>query len=209
MFGDDAVAHAEAARLRRFHAAIVGTDASGHAYRALDPEAYAWVHLSLAQLGYDTCRLLATPLTLAQADEFYQEWRWIGLRLGVRDECMPPTWWSFRQYADAMVRDHLEDNPAVRDVLDIVRWPPRPSRWVPDRFWAPVADVGGDWQTLLTIGALPEPLRQTVGVTWTEADERRMWTVARWVRRLAGLAPPPVRYVPLVNPLIRFRRDRP
>ncbi|AZQ75818.1 DUF2236 domain-containing protein [Streptomyces luteoverticillatus] len=47
VYGTPAEAAAEGRRLRALHARIRGTDHHGRPYRALDPQAYAWVHATL------------------------------------------------------------------------------------------------------------------------------------------------------------------
>src|SRR5580658_7706548 len=61
----------EAARLRRLHRGMAGVDFSGEPYRATDPAAYAWVHLS----NFDTLlafhRWFAPPLAAHQREQLY------------------------------------------------------------------------------------------------------------------------------------------
>ncbi len=199
-YGDDAVAAAEAERLRALHRRIQGVDHRGRRYHALDPAAYAWVHLTLAHLGVETRRLFGRPLSGDQLERFYGEWRQIGLRLGVSATEMPPTWSAFTVYFERMVADELEVNDAVLEVLDAVRRPPSPAGWLPAPLWAPVAEGAGAVQTTFTLGTLPPPLRDALGVRWTAIDEGRLQAYARAVRLAGRAIPPPLRYVPQVAP---------
>ncbi|HET9070569.1 MAG TPA: oxygenase MpaB family protein [Acidimicrobiales bacterium] len=199
-YGTDAVAGPEAARLRRLHAGITGTDDRGRPYRALDPAAYAWVHLTLAHFAVDVRRVLGRPLTPAQRVAFYAEWRRVGLRLGVADAEMPPDWPAFLDYFDAVLHTTLEDNQSVRDVLDVVRRPPAPSQRIPAALWDPLADRAGTLQTLFTVGTLPTPMRERLALAWTGADQRRLEQRARVVRGLFSTLPAPLRTYPQVLP---------
>ncbi len=199
-FGSDPVAAAEADRLRRLHARISGVDERGRPYRALDPAAYAWVHLTLAHFAVDVQRVLARPLTASERDAFYREWRQVGLRLGVADAEMPPSWPAFVDYFEATVRTTLEDNRSVRDVLDVVRRPPSPSRHLPDRLWVPLASRAGQLQTLFTVGTLPQPVRELIGLPWSADDQRRLERRAATARRVFDTLPRPLRTYPQVLP---------
>jgi uncharacterized protein (DUF2236 family) len=78
-------------------------DDAGHPYRALDPAAYAWVHLTLAHFFVEVQSLLGRPLSPDQKEQLYGEWRQVGRLLGVRDSQLPPDWVCFRRYFDHMV----------------------------------------------------------------------------------------------------------
>jgi uncharacterized protein (DUF2236 family) len=199
-YGDDAQAAAEAERLRAVHLRIQGVDHRGRPYHALDPAAYAWVHLTLARLGVETRRLFGRPLAEDELERFYAEWRRVGLRLGVRDSEMPATWGAYAVYFDRVVADVLEVNDAVLEVLEAVRRPPSPAGWLPDPLWAPAALGAGAVQTTFTLGTLPPPLRDALGVRWTAIDQARLQAYSRAVRLAGRAIPPPLRYVPQVAP---------
>jgi uncharacterized protein (DUF2236 family) len=75
VFAPAAAAAAESQRLRRLHAAIRGTDHAGRPYHALDPAAYAWVHLTLVHFFVEVQRVFGQPLTAEQHQQLYREWR--------------------------------------------------------------------------------------------------------------------------------------
>jgi uncharacterized protein (DUF2236 family) len=202
IYGDEDEARAEAARLRRVHAAIRGVDDHGRSYRALDPDAYAWVHLTLFRAAVDGQARFAAPLSVAEQERLYAEWSTVGVRLGVRADRLPPDVGSFEKYFDAMVGERLEMSSSVRDVLDSTRAPRRPTRWVPGSAWQPIADRAGDYQLLVAAATLPPVLRERVGLAWTDADARRMDAFAAAVRRRVGALPPPLRYLPHVAPYV-------
>lgn len=208
-YGTDAVAGEEAARLRSLHAGIAGTDDRGRPYHALDPAAYAWVHLTLAHFAVDVRRVLGRPLTAGEQAAFYREWRQVGRRLGVADTEMPEDWAGFVAYFDTMVRTTLEDNRSVRDVLEVVRRPPPPVPWLPDTAWAAVASRAGELQTLFTVGTLPGPLRERLGLAWSDEDQQRLEHRAVTTRRVMDALPAPLRTYPQILPhLVAARWDR-
>lgn len=199
-YGTDPVARVEADRLRRVHARIAGIDRQGRPYRALDPAAYAWVHLTLAHFVIDVQRVLARPLDPSERETFYDEWRQVGLRLGVADTEMPRSWPAFVDYFDTTVRTVLEDNRSVRDVLDVVRCPPPPTRQVPGWVWLPLSSRAGTLQTLFTIGTLPQAVRELLGLPWSNDDQRRLERRAAAIRRAFDALPRPLRTYPQVLP---------
>ncbi|MFI5839243.1 oxygenase MpaB family protein [Catenuloplanes sp. NPDC051500] len=193
IYGGQRGAEREAARLRRMHEAIKGVDAQGRRYHALNPEAYLWVHATLIQGGVDAHRIFGRPLTDSQVAEYYRDMRELGLILGLREHHLPVDWASFRAYYDDRVLIRLEDNQAVRDVIDSVRRLKKPSRLIPDLLWRPFADVAGRLALLVMAGALPEVMRDRLGLDWSPDQERRLRRFARLVRTLMSLVIPPLR----------------
>lgn len=199
-YGDDHTARTEAARLRLLHRSIRGTDPQGRRYSALDPSAYAWVHLTLAYFAVEVRRVFSRPLTEEEAELFYQEWRQVGLRLGVRNDRMPPDWEAFGVYFEEMVDHVLEVNEAVHQVLGATRHPPAPGRWVPRPLWYPMAQLAGGVESLFTAGTLPPAFREAIGLRWTPLEEAEMLAAALMVRVAMDVTPPPFRYFPQLAP---------
>ncbi len=182
-YGDTAGAIREAARLRALHRTIKGVDDSGRSYHALHPEAYAWVHATLVRGAIDAQRLFGPGIPAADLPSYYADMRRIGLLLGLRDRDLPPDLSSFDAYYDAMVRDRLEDNAAVRDVLASIRRPAKPgTRLVPGPLWAPVSWFVGGRASLVTVGTLPVVLRERLGLSWSAEQERQLLRFRRNVR---------------------------
>jgi uncharacterized protein (DUF2236 family) len=204
--GDQATV--EARRLRELHRTIRGVDAQGRRYHALHPEAYAWVHLSLFDTTVAVQRWFGAPLTPAEEVQLYSEWLRLGRVLGLRAQDMPASLPEFKTYVDRVVRDRLEDNQSVRDLLASLsgREVPPPHRLVPMAVWAPLRPWLGRLQTRATIGTLPPVLRQRLGLSWTPADQRALGRLARTVRTLAPRLPLAVRYHPTAARAIRRAR---
>jgi len=95
--------------LRDLHRDIKGTDDKGRRYFALDPEAYAWVHMTTYYALVTTQRLFGDkPFTPAQEAQLYQEWLQQGRVLGIRDKDMPQDLTAYWQYFNDMVENRLE-----------------------------------------------------------------------------------------------------
>lgn len=190
-YDDRPAAVAEVARLRDMHKSIKGVDDRGRRYHALHPEAYAWVHATLVRGAVEAQRLFGTGIPAGQLADYYSDMREVGLLLGLHDHHMPTDLAEFDTYYDTVVRDRLEDNQAVRDVLVSIRRPARPGP-VPALVWAPVAEFVGSRAYLVTVGMLPDVLRDRLGLTWTDAQERRLRRFARRVRWGCDLLLPPL-----------------
>ncbi|WP_063746692.1 oxygenase MpaB family protein [Catenuloplanes japonicus] len=193
IYGGRRGAARESARLRHMHEKIKGVDGQGRRYHALNPEAYLWVHATLVQGGVDSHRIFGRPLTDAQTAEYYAEMRQVGLLLGLREHHLPADWAGFRAYYDDRVLHRLEDNQAVWDVIDSVRRPKKPWRHVPDVVWRPLGAATGRLAFLVLAGALPQVMRDRLGLSWSTDQERRLRRFARLVRILMSLVIPPLR----------------
>jgi uncharacterized protein (DUF2236 family) len=109
---------------------------------------------------------------------------------------------------DGMVRDRLEDNRSVRDLLASLsgRAVPPPHRLVPAAVWAPVRPWLGRIQTRTTVGTLPPILRQRLGLSWTPGDQRSLERVAAVARTVFPRLPLSLRFHPTAARAIRQAR---
>ena len=206
VFAPAATAQAESQRLRRLHATIRGTDDAGRAYHALDPGAYAWVHLTLVHLFVEVQRVFGQPLTRAQEELLYHEWRHVGRLLHVEEKRMPGDWDAFRWYFDDMVEHTLESNRAVGDVLASVAHPKKPLSVLPAAAWEPVAGRAGNLSILFAAGTLPARLRERIGLPWTAEDQARLEQHGRRLRAAFSVVPRPLLTLPPAMPyLVRAR----
>jgi uncharacterized protein (DUF2236 family) len=206
VFGPAPTASAEGRRLRQVHGRIRGVDGGGNPYHALQPDAYAWVHLTLVHFFVEVQRVLGQPLRAGQRQQLYREWRRVGCLLGVRDDNLPPDWPAFRRYFDDTVARTLENNRAVQDVLAAVAHPSSPFFSLPPVAWRPLADRAGGLALLFTVGTLPPLLRARIGLRWTAQDAAQADRHATRLRALFSVLPPPVLTQPAAWPyLIRAR----
>jgi uncharacterized protein (DUF2236 family) len=189
----------EARRLREMHKTITGTGFDGERYSALNPEAWAWVHLSNFDSGAVFLDLFVRALTRPERERLYTEYRQVGGLLGVRDQDMPPDLAGLHAYVDDMVEHRLDANATTRDLLEslTLRDVPPPSRLVPKPVWAAVRPAGRHLLRDATVGTLPPRLREKLDLDWTPEQERRLQRVATAIRRISPAVPPRIMHYPL------------
>lgn len=187
--GEHAVA--EGKRLREMHRTITGIGFAGQRYRALEPEAYAWVHLA----NFDTTVVFNNRFVRHLSDDdtrrLYGEWRQVGRILGIAERHLPADLDALSSYLDDMVADRLEDNPTVRTLLASLRLHgvPPPHAAVPNAVWAAACRPGGVVLSDITVGTLPAALRTKLGLSWSPAQQRRLDAVAAAVRLTTSRLP--------------------
>jgi uncharacterized protein (DUF2236 family) len=159
-------AAAEGRRLREMHRDIKGVDDQGRRYSALDPDAYLWVHVTTFEAFLVFLERFDRPPSEQETLQLFDEWRRLGLLLGIKDSHLPRTVEDYWQTWDRLVA-RLENNSVVQDLLYNA---PKPPPWMPQA----VADV------------LTRPLLAL-------RRELIAWTVSPEVRRTIGL-PPPTRW---------------
>ncbi|MFC7303570.1 oxygenase MpaB family protein [Streptomyces monticola] len=197
IYGGQQAATAEADRLRAVHRDMKGVDGQGRRYHALNPEAYHWVHATLVRGAFDGHRIFGKGLDDAEAEAYYRDMRDVGRVWGLKEHHMPADWKSFCAYYDEMVRDRLELNQSVRDVLDELARPQKPPvRLLPGFVWRPFAALSAHYALLVNIGTLPPVLRERLGLSWTPRQERSLRRFRRVVRVVMALVIPPLRIAP-------------
>jgi uncharacterized protein (DUF2236 family) len=189
VYGEDEAAPAAAA-LRDMHKRIKGVDDQGRRYHALQPEAFAWVHATLVETPVAMRERVARPLRGAERERYYQEMRGVGELYGVRERDLPDDWAGFQDYFDTMVRERLEDNSVVHDVLRTIAEPVRPPVLpLPDGAWRVARFPAAHVLQLATVGLLPPVLRARFGLGWTDAQERELRAITAGMRGLTPLMP--------------------
>jgi uncharacterized protein (DUF2236 family) len=192
LYRGEAVGFEEGRRLRRIHKSIQGTDSRGRAYHSLDPDVYGWVHFVFFDSIVTAHALFGEPLTRAQQERLFEEWRQGGRVFGLRDEDMPASvdaYWSF--YAER-IESTLEYNPVMDWILKGERVPKPPNlAWLPEPVWARLWKPIGKLQRKLILGTLPAAFRAKIAPhqAWTERDQRRFDRFARFVRRVVPRLP--------------------
>jgi uncharacterized protein (DUF2236 family) len=195
VYGGPELAWEVGRRVRAMHNRIEGVRPDGVRYHALDPAPYAWVHATLAESiirGHGI--FCAPPLRPDETERFWSEWRRLGRLIGVRDDDLPETWPELLAYFDRVVADELQDTEAAQDVIGALRDPAAPPLpWMRDGIWRllrwPYARTGA----LATIGMLPPPLRERLGVRWSATNQLRFRALARASRASGPLLPPQAR----------------
>jgi uncharacterized protein (DUF2236 family) len=194
--GKDA-SRAEGARLRYLHRNISGVDSHGRAYHALEPQVYGWVHTVFLDSIVTMYRQYGTPLTRAQEEQLFVEWRQGGRMFGLKDRDMPATLDAYWEYYAHMIATECEYNPAVAHLLS-TGTPPKPPllRHLPNALWPPLWKPLGAFSRQLTLSSLPPAFLAKVAAhhPWTERDERRMERFRKVVRGIAPVLPARLRY---------------
>jgi uncharacterized protein (DUF2236 family) len=181
-------------RIREMHKRIRGVRPDGERYSALEPEAYAWVHATLAHSIVRAHELLGAPIPAGELERFYAEWRRSGRLIGVRERDLPERWAEFGEYFEGMVAERLERTPAVGEVLESLAEPTRPDLpFLPEAAWRVARIPAGRQIGLITGGLLSPGLRDLYGVEWTRAQERRLQRLGAASRRATPLMPATLR----------------
>src|SRR5487761_1694975 len=146
-FGERAAAERVAARVRRIHEHVRGTDpVTGRPYQASDPALLLWVHAALVDSGIVTCALFGTPLSPADADRYVAE-------MAVAAELVPATAGELERYISS-VQPELRCTPAARESMAYLLDPPGMD-----------SDVAEIWQDVRdgAVAALPGWARELYG----------------------------------------------
>lgn len=184
------------ARVRKMHRGIKGTKPDGERYHALEPEAYAWVHATLADGVVRGHRLLGRPMEEGEIGQYWHDWRRVGRLVGVRSRDLPESWPEFEEYFDSMVSERLEMTEAVADVLESLDSPTKPPlRFLGDTGWKVASFPAIKSTRLTTAGLLPPVLRERFGIEWGPKQERRFQALAKASRKSTAVMPKMLRNV--------------
>lgn len=181
-------------RVREVHKTIKGTTMDGRRYHALEPEAFAWVHATLAASLIDGHMLMGHRVTRDERETFWREWKALGRFIGVRDRDLPADWAGFRLYFDRVCSDVLVDHPTVHEVLDTLGKPGAPPMpGLPDAVWNVMRRPLAEQLRVITVGMLPPLLRERFGLSWSPAQDVVFAAGCRAIRATGPLLPPPLR----------------
>ena len=123
-FGDRAAAERAAARVRRIHEHVHGTDpVTGRPYAASDPALLLWVHATLVESTMVACELFGTPLAPADGDRYVSEMAVAAELVGIPAALVPSDLAGLRQYLSS-VRPELRCTPAATDAAAFLLDPP-------------------------------------------------------------------------------------
>jgi uncharacterized protein (DUF2236 family) len=196
VYGTPEESAAEARRIFEMHKSIRRVDPNRPHYSALEPEAFEWVHATLAKAIVEGHRLFGRNMSAATAEKFWQEWLALGQLLGIRPResapgrlVLPQSWCDFDAYFDRMVAERLENNRAVQDVIDAIPHAAAPHIPGIGPVW-PMLRIGpGKVLRLSTTGALPASLRSQFGMRWTIADRLAFEALSHTARKATPVMP--------------------
>ena len=171
-FGDQATARGAAARVRKIHNTVHGTDTvTGRPYDANDPALLLWVHAALVDSGLAACRQYGAPLAAAEADRYVAEMTAAAELIGVPAGMAPSSVAELDAYFTG-VRPSLASSASVTDTARYLLGMPDVEPELAD-VWevlaaASAASLPGWARELHGFGdVVPperEPVRQVLGV---------------------------------------------
>ncbi len=196
--GEEALA--EGARLVAMHRSIRGVDNRGRAYDALEPGPWAWVPLTAfysAGLGFPY--FYGRQMTEIEAQRGFEE----GLRtcriLRVPERLLPKTIDAYWRYFDDMVANTLERSDVALQFIQVLANAPPPP-WLPRALrlaWSPIRKAGHSMLYLAIVGLLRPDIRAKLGLTWSDAEERKLRTLGRAMAEVVPRLPERVRFMPI------------
>jgi uncharacterized protein (DUF2236 family) len=177
-FGGTEAMIAAAAGINAIHDRVRGAGYSAH-----DPELQRWVHATLVDSISRTYESLVGPLTPAERDRYVAESAIMEPLLGMPRGWLPRDTAQLDAYMNGMLASgRLVVNDTSRALARAILYPPH---------WRAVWPAFRAMQ-LLTLGALPPPIREDYGFQWSARDARslRRWTaflraLIRWLPRVA------------------------
>ncbi len=192
------------ARVRAVHRRVRGRTAeaggrfpSGTPYRADDPDLLLWILACMADSALLVYERYVRRLSRAAKDAAWADYRVVGTLFGLPERHMPSSWDGFRAYVEAMLSsgDLVVTGQARELALQVVMHPPAP--------WGarPIVELLNQ----ITVGLLPSELRRQYGLRWDPVRGLLLLGGAQYSRRLVGLVPERLRYLP---PARRGRASR-
>ncbi len=204
VFGDGRAAERAVRRLNGIHAGVRGESldpaaaAVAAGYRALDPELLLWVQVTLIVTSVRAYERWVAALTPTEREQFWQEARAVGIRLGIPLTLSPPDWPALMGYWRRMLGAYGPIRPTVtarRLAPSIIR---PPVRLAP----RPVIDL----LALPGLRFLPSRLRREYGIEWTHRRERLARLLGVAIRAWVRLVPAGWRAMPQAR--AAYRRAR-
>ncbi|MFE6685037.1 oxygenase MpaB family protein [Streptomyces sp. NPDC057743] len=195
-FSDREGLQREIARLGRTHRRIQGTDGQGRAFTALDPAVRVWVLVTLYESMTAMCELSGAPLSPAQCDQLYGEFRSVCAAFDLPEELFPATAAEVPAYMDRTIRERLEYTEAAHDLLfQMLRQAPPPRRLGRLRpAWPLLRPVIAHLMTALTVADLPPAYRERFDLRRSRSAAALSWTLHHGLRHLMTLLPDHLRY---------------
>lgn len=205
VYGGPELAGSIGKRVREMHRTIKGVRGDGKAYHAMEPDAFAWVHATLASSIVEGHRLFTRPMSAAQKEAFWSQWLDVGRLIGVRTRDLPATWRDFQPYFDRVVGDELVWTPAVPELLQTLERPVPPA--IPGlhpNLWRVLRKPMAMQLRVSTVGMLPPALGDRLGLHLTRNEEVAFRTLAAASRAAGPVVRGPLREFGPVY--VRYRR---
>lgn len=193
-FGSAREAIAAVREIERRHARVRGTlpAAAGSfpkdtPYDANDPHLMLWVHATLVDTAVRVFEMCVRPLSEDERDRYYEESKVVARILGVPDRVVPATRRQFERYCrDMLTSAELAVSEQSREIAEAVLAPSTPL-WL--RALMPPVRV-------LTLGLLPEVVRQRYGFDWPAWQKHAFRTLVLSAQIALPWVPARLRYFP-------------
>jgi uncharacterized protein (DUF2236 family) len=157
-FGTKQDADRATKRVRAVHRRVHGELPDGTPYRADDPELLLWILAAMAESALVVYPRYVRPLSHAERDALWRDYRIVGRRFGLEQRDMPATVDAFDAYMAARYASgELVVTDAARELAkEIVMRPPVPL------YLRPLRELVNQ----ITVGLLPGTLRRQYGFSW-------------------------------------------
>ncbi|MFJ2834674.1 oxygenase MpaB family protein [Nocardia sp. NPDC087230] len=197
LMGDDADRAAYRTAINGAHKYVRSTADSPVQYNAFDKNLQLWVAACLYWGAVDVMARIYGPADDDIADTFYEYAHHLGTTLQVPRQMWPADRAAFDAYwtehlpqshIDATIKAYFDDLLDLKMISPALRLPfARFHRW-------------------FTTGLLPAHLRDEMGMTWTDRDERTLNRLMRASGRVTGRLPRVIRNFPFNLTLADMRR---
>jgi uncharacterized protein (DUF2236 family) len=183
VFGDGRAAERAVKRLNSVHAGV-----RGPGYRAMDPQLLLWVQATLIVTSVAAYQRWVGPLSANELEQFWQEARAVGTRLGIPLAQSPATWPALESYWAAMlaVDGPIHATHTAKRLSRLIVRPPFPL--VP----GPLVDLAA----LPGMALLPPRLRDEFGITWSARKAALASVLSSAVRAWTAIVPKGLRSMP-------------
>ena len=158
---------------------------AGTPYRAGEPDLLLWVHATLVDSALQSYEMFVGRLSEADREAYWRESWTVGRLLGIPPPKFPRTYAEFSAYVDEMIASRLAVSAGARRLAAAVLRPPVGRAPAPV-FWP---------HEVLTIGLLPERLREQYGFRWTPARSASYRALVASIRGMVAVAPPFLRTI--------------
>ncbi len=196
VYSDSRGREKEVARLDRLHSHI-----KGEGYDALDPEARAWVFLTLFEGVVTMCRAGGDPLSSADEEQLYAEWLACARLFGLGEDVLPPTVADFWAYFEWTTRERLERTQGLRDLIEALDrgdFPvPRQLEFLPAPVWKLLSSTAAKAYADISAALLSPELQERLGMRPSPFGSVLSTVVCRGAGLLDRVLPTRLRYMPL------------
>ena len=125
----------------------------------MEPDAFAWVHATLAAAIFAGHEHFATPMSGSERQALWTQWLDVGRFIGVRERDLPADIAGFDAYFERVTREELRWTPAVPEVMaSLAGAPPPRIPGLGPRGWRLVATPASRHLRVVTAGLLAPAL---------------------------------------------------